>query len=122
MSCRYLIRIFRSEIEDDSIRPGTVVTPTDRTLCVYGSSADEVERILLQDVQKGKLPAGRVYQICPQIGRPELIRSVAITTDMNLERVFLDPVAGLYSALRRIRSANPQPAPMAQTTGQPTTR
>lgn len=109
MSSRYQIRIFESEEKDDRTAPGTVVVPLDRTFGMYAASADLVEEAILRDVQKGKLTSGRVYQICPQLGNLELIRSVAVGTDLKLQRVFLDPVAGLYSVLRRIRLADLKP-------------
>jgi hypothetical protein len=55
------------------------------------------------DVAAGKLPAGRVYQVCPWVGNPELIRSVSISLDGISSRVFLDPASGPYGYLRRIR-------------------
>jgi hypothetical protein len=89
--------------------PGTIVTPIVRELSVYADSADEAEKQLRIDVQNKALPGGRVYQICPCLGTPELIRSVAASSDGTCQRVFLDPAAGLYSELRRIRLPRPTP-------------
>lgn len=103
MSGRYKIRMHESADGDGSLAAGTIVVPIDRSFSVYGETADEVERKIVKDVADGKLSAGRVYQICPELGNTELIRSVAIGADSKIQRAFLDPAKGLYSEFRRIR-------------------
>jgi len=63
---------------------------------------EEVERILCEYVRHGKLTAERVYQICPLIGNPETIRSVAIGKDATARRVRLEADRGMYSEFRRL--------------------
>lgn len=87
--------------------PGTMVRPVTRDLSFYAESADEAEKRLRKDVASGALPAGMVYQICPCLANLELIRSVAAGLDGDFQHVFLDPAAGVYSELRRIRLPRP---------------
>ena len=95
--------MFESCEKDGQTCAGTVVESVNRHLAIYGYSADDAEASLRRDVAKGKLPSGKVYQICPSLGNIELIRSVAASIDGKFERVFLDPASGLYGELRRIR-------------------
>lgn len=115
MSQRYVIRMFESTEKDGQTCAGTLVEPVNRHLAKYGYSADDVEGSVRRDVAKGKLPSGKVYQICPSMGNVELIRSVAASMDGTFERVFLDPASGLYGELRRIRLPKdfrcPEPEP-----------
>lgn len=106
-----MIRIYEDVNKNGSTVPGTIVGPITRELSVLADSADEAERQLRADVANKALPAGRVYQICPWLANPELIRSFAASLDGSFQRVFLDPAAGLYSELRRIRLPRPQPCP-----------
>ena len=103
MSSRYQIRVFESTAKDGATTAGTVVGPTVQTFSIYGYSGDEAVTSIRRDVAKGKLAKGKVYQICPLFGNPELIRSLAVGLDGNCVRVFLDPASGLYGELRRIR-------------------
>ncbi len=109
MSQRYLIRMFRSCENDDEIGPGTIVEPVNDLLSKYAHSGHDAEESLKTDIQKGKLPAGRVYQICPSLGNIELIRSLTASKDGSFERVFLDPASGMYGEQRRIRLASTEP-------------
>lgn|SRR5581483_2441890 len=102
MSHRYMIRTYEDAEQKGATAAGTLVAPVNRDLSVYAYTADEAEKKLRSDIASGKLPAGKVYQICPWLANPELIRSVAASLDGTFYRVFLDP-AGLYSELRRIR-------------------
>jgi hypothetical protein len=104
---RYIIRVFSDQEEKNATLPGTVVKPLTTQLSFYTDSADDAEKKLHQDVLTGKLPKGRVYQICPSMGSFEPIRSCAIGADGAPHRVFLDPVDGLYGEKRRIRLPRP---------------
>jgi hypothetical protein len=88
---------------DGSIHAGTMMRPIDRSFSVYADSGNEVESKIRKDVLEKELAGGRVYQICPQFGSAEIIRSVSVSLDATLQRVFLDPATGLYSEFRRIR-------------------
>ena len=110
MSQRYVIRMYESTGKDGQTCAGTVVEPMNTHLSQYGYSAQDVENSLKRDVASGKLPSGKVYQICPCFGNVELIRSVAASTDGTFGRIFLDPASGLYGELRRIRLPAPSPA------------
>src|SRR5579875_1321392 len=103
MSLRYMIRMFQDKDRTGNTLPGTIVQPVELPMSIYANSAEEAENKLRIDVASGKLPAGRVYQICPWVGNPELIRSIAISLEGNWGRVFLDPASGPYGYLRRIR-------------------
>lgn len=100
---RYIIRVFGDREESGATEPGTVVRPLSTQLSFYEDSADNAEKKLYHDILNGKLPKGRVYQICPSLGSFEPIRSWAIANDASAQRVFLDPVNGPYSELRQIR-------------------
>jgi hypothetical protein len=100
---RYIVRVFADVDQNDSTAAGTFVRPQDLQLSFYTESADEAEKRLCREVQAGKLSKGRVYQICPSIGSFEPIRTCAVGVDGSAQRVFLDPVDGLYSQTRRIR-------------------
>jgi hypothetical protein len=104
---RYIIRVFSDRDQKNATIPGTVVEPTNTQLSFYEDSADHAEKKLNSEIIKGKLPKGRVYQICPSMGSFEPIRSCAIAADGSAQRVFLDPVDGLYGELRRIRLPRP---------------
>jgi hypothetical protein len=110
MSNRYKIRMYESGDGDGCVVAGTIVVPIDRSFSVFAETADEAERKIQKDVVGKKLAGGRVYQICPQVGNAELIRSVAISESCEVQRIFLDPAKGLYSEFRRIRHPQPQPA------------
>jgi hypothetical protein len=105
---RYVIRVFSDRDQNNATVPGTVVEPMTMQLSFYEDSADDAEKKLNSEVLKGKLSKGRVYQICPSMGSFEPIRSCAISTDGSAQRVFLDPVDGLYGELRRIRLPRPR--------------
>ncbi len=102
-----MIRIYEDLHEKGSTSAGTILTPASRELCMYAESAGDAEQRVRADVTSGGLPSGRVYQISPWLSNPELVRSVAASTDGSFQRVFLDPSAGLYSELRRIRLPKP---------------
>ncbi len=103
MSHRYMIRIYEDCDNNGATGVGTVTQLVNREMCIYAYSADETEKKLRADVAAGKLPAGRVYQICPWMANLELIRSFAASLDGSFQRVFLDPAAGLYSEFRQVR-------------------
>lgn len=107
MSHRYIIRTYQDCDKKGATGPGTIVEPMTRELSFYAYSADEVEQRLHREIASGQLAAGRVYQICPWMSNPELIRSVAVSLDGSFQRVFLDPSAGLYGEFRRIRLPRP---------------
>jgi hypothetical protein len=103
MSNKYKIRMYESGNQDGGTTQGTVMLPVDRCFNVLAVSGEEAENIVRRDVQKGKLPLGRVYQVCPASGSSEPILALAAALDGNLERVSLDPASGLYAEFRRIR-------------------
>src|SRR5689334_11580909 len=105
--------MYESGDADGATAPGTIVLPIDRSFTVYAYSAEEADQLVRRDVQNGKLPKGRVYQICPQLGNPELIRSTVATLEGEFHRVFLDPASGLYAEFRRLRYVQPAPAEAA---------
>jgi hypothetical protein len=105
---RYVIRVFSDRDQNNATAPGTVVEPKSLQLSFYEDSADDAEKRLNSEVLKGKLSKGRVYQICPSMGSFEPIRTCAIGLDGSAQRVFLDPVDGLYGELRRIRLPRPK--------------
>ena len=111
-----MIRMYEDVEKAGATAPGTMVQPVTRELSFYAESADEAEKRLRRDVASGALPAGAVYQICPWLANPELIRSVAAGLDGEFQRVFLDPAAGLYSELRRIRLPRPVAGPQESVT------
>ncbi len=100
---RYKIRTFEGGDGKASLAPGAVVLPLERSFSLEAACLDEVERRLCEYVRHRKLAAGRVYQICPLIGNPEVIRSVAICEKLIARRVFLDVARGLSSEFRRLR-------------------
>jgi len=101
---KYMVRMFQEMNGGSATHSGTIVGLVPRELSIYAESAQQAERLLQDDVARGVLPAGRVYQICPWLGNPEIIRSVAASVEGSFERVYLDPAAGLYSDLRRVRA------------------
>lgn len=105
MDYRYKIRIYETREKDGSLAAGAVVVPTDRSFSLTAASAGAVERILCEYVTGKKLPTGRIYQICPGIGNPEEILSVAIGEGAESKRVILEAAMGMYSVYRRIRYA-----------------
>jgi hypothetical protein len=107
---RYVVRVFTDREQGNSTAPGTIVQPSDLQLSFYTDSADDAEKRLHRDVMNGMLPKGRVYQICPSMGSFEPIRTCAIAPDGSAQRVFLDPVDGLYGETRRIRLPRPTTA------------
>lgn len=106
MSNRYCVRVYESRAKDGAVGAGTVVEPIDSFLSIYADSGDMAEWKLQKEIESGRLLSGRIYQICPSLSVPELIRSVAASLDGSFERVFLDPAAGLYSETRRVRLGN----------------
>ena len=98
-----MVRMYEAQDQTGDTRVGTVVKPIDRHLSIYANSSEEAEAALHRDVLNQKLPGGKVYQLCPWVGNPELIRSIAFALDGSSERVFLDPASGPYGELRRIR-------------------
>ncbi len=105
MTNRYRVRIYASADQDDLVSPGTIMAMIDRSFTLYGYSAEEAEHALRKNVLAKKLERGRVYQICPAVGNPEVTRTVAVDTQGTFQRVFLDPACGLYSEFRRVRLA-----------------
>lgn len=105
---RYIIRQFSDQEQNNATVPGTIVEPVDIQMSFYEDSADDAEKKLHSEITKGKLPKGRVYQICPSMGSFEPIRSCAVDAEGSAHRVFLDPVNGLYGELRRIRLPRPK--------------
>ena len=103
MNHRYKIRTFESGDGKSSLGSGAVVLPLERSFSLEASCLAEVERRLCEYVRHRKLAAGRVYQICPLIGNPEVIRSVAICEQGIAHRVFLDVARSLSSEFRRLR-------------------
>jgi hypothetical protein len=107
MSKRYCVRVYESRKKDGMTCAGTVVVPVDSFISIYADSGDLAEMKLRKEVECGNLPYGRIYQICPSLSVPELIRSVAASLEGSFERVFLDPAAGLYSETRKVRLPDP---------------
>ncbi len=103
MNYRYKIRTFESGDGKASLASGAIVLPLERSFSLEATCLDEVERRLCEYVRHRKLAAGRVYQICPLIGNPEVIRSVAICEKATARRVFLDVARSLSSEFRRLR-------------------
>lgn len=98
-----MLRMYEAVDNSGATQPGTVVKPVDRHLSIYAANSEEAEGTLHRDVRSNKLPSGKVYQVCPWVGNAELIRSISFSLDGVSERVFLDPAAGPYGELRRIR-------------------
>lgn len=103
MSQRYKIRAFESGDQDGAVAEGTIVLPIDRSFSIYARTAEEAERTVQEEVAEGKLPGGRVYQICPPFGNPESLRAFSVCSEGKCQRAFLDPASGIYSEFRRIR-------------------
>jgi hypothetical protein len=103
MSKRYCVRVYESREKNGQTCVGTVVVPVESFVSIYADSGELAERKLRIEVESGQLPRGRIYQICPSLAIPELIRSVAASREGTFERVFLDPAAGLYNEARRVR-------------------
>lgn len=104
-SQRYRIRVYESGDRDGATGEGTIVIPLERSFTINAYSGEEAEGLVRRDVLQGKLARGKVYQLCPWLGNPEFIRSLAAALDGSFERVFLDPASGIYAELRRIRYA-----------------
>jgi len=100
---RYIVRVFTDVDQTNCTAAGTFVRPQELQLSFYTESADEAEKRLYREARESKLPKGRVYQICPPMGSFEPIRTCTISLDGSAQRVFLDPVDGLYGETRRIR-------------------
>ncbi len=98
-----MIRMYEAQDQTGETSVGTIVKPIDRHISIYATSSEEAEAALHRDVWNKKLPSGKVYQLCPWVGNPELIRSIAFAADGSSQRVFLDPASGPYGELRRIR-------------------
>jgi len=111
MTHRYKIRMYESADSDGNLAAGTIVMPIDRRFSMDAASADEAERKIRKDVIDGTMPGGRVYQICPAIGNPELIRAIALCGEGNAKRVILDGATSLYSEFRRLRYAGEEAKP-----------
>lgn len=109
MSGRYQVRVFESIDKDGATAPGTHLQPTVLTFSIYADSVDHAELTLRKEIEKGKHARGKIYQICATAGYI-MIRSMAAALDGAFLHVFMDPVAGPYSDLRRLRFANPSPA------------
>jgi hypothetical protein len=103
MTHRYKIRMYGSADCDGSLAAGTIVMPTDRRFSMNADSADQAERKIRKDVIDGILPGERVYQICPAIGNPEPIRTLALCHEGNARQVILESPTSLYSEFRRLR-------------------
>lgn len=112
MTGRYQIRVFESQAKDGATASGTVLEPTVDTLSIYAESLEEAQLSLSKEIDKGKRPRGKVYQIIPPLGNG-IIRSLAAALDGSFFHVFMDPFAGPYSDLRRLRLPQPGPAPEA---------
>jgi hypothetical protein len=106
MNKRYCVRVYESRERDGRTGVGTIVVPIDSFISIYADSGELAERKLCQEVESGRLPHGRIYQICPSLAVPELIRSIAASREGTFERVFLDPAMGLYNEARRVRLPN----------------
>jgi hypothetical protein len=106
MSGRYQIRVFESAAKDGATMAGAILTPVAYTFSIYADSCDQAEKSIRKDIGKGKLSRGRIYQLLPVLGNGELARSLAVSLDGSFDRVFLDPAAGPYSELRRVRPCN----------------
>lgn len=101
----YRVRVYRTEKGDTAA--GSIVLLSEQSFTVYTYSAQQAETVICNDVLAGKLASDKVYQICPALTSPELIRSIIVSSDGSFERVFLDPAFGLYGESRRIRIATP---------------
>ena len=103
MSNGYKVRVYESREENGALSLGTVVQPLDPSFTLSADSADEATNWIRTNVLRSRLPSSRIYQICPMIGNPEPIRSVAAGLDGSFSRVFLDPASELSGELRRVR-------------------
>ena len=119
MSNNYRVRIYASADQDNLVSPGTIMAMIERSFTLYGYSAEEAEQALRKNVLAKKLERGRVYQICPAVGNPEVTRTVAVDIDGSFQRVFLDPARGLYSEFRRVRLAEINIVPELDLSEQP---
>jgi len=103
MRHRYKVRVFSSGDDDNRTDAGTMVRSVDRSFAVWARNADEVQHVLEQDLAALRLPRGRMYQICPQLGNKEPIRAIAVSSEGTVMTAYLDPAKGFYSEFRRIR-------------------
>lgn len=103
MSNGYKVRVYESCQGDSAICSGTVVQPVDPSFTMSADSADQATTWIRTNVLRSRLPKSRIYQICPMIGNPEPIRSVAAGLDDSFVRVFLDTASGFSGELRRVR-------------------
>ncbi len=108
MSGRYQVRVFESIDKDGATSAGAKLQPTTLTFSVYADSMDHAEAILRKEIEKGKHSRGKVYQVCATAGHI-MMRSVAASVDGSFFHVFMDPAAGPYSDLRRLRLSNACP-------------
>jgi len=100
---RYKIRTFEARDGSRRLSAGTIVMPKDGAFALHAASVEQVEQILCEYVQSGKLLSGHIYQICPLIGNPEAIRFVSICDQGRARRIALDATMGMHSVLRSIR-------------------
>ena len=95
--------MYESGDGDGSLAAGTIVLPISRSFSLHAVSVDEIEQTLRKDVLDGKLPGGRIYEICPGTGNLDEIRLLAICSESKTRKVNLEAAKGLYSEFRRIR-------------------
>jgi hypothetical protein len=104
MRNEYKIRMFESADGERVTTSGTIVRAIDRSFFVQANEAAEVEEQIRQEVVKGALPAGRVYEIhVPAASGAESASCVVIHGNGKMERVFLDAASGIYFGFRRLR-------------------
>lgn len=99
----YKVRVYESYRGDEAICFGSIVQPVDPSFTLSADSTDQAADWIRTNVLLSRLLSSRIYQICPMMGNPESIRSVAVYADGSFLRVFLDRVSGQYGKLRRIR-------------------
>ena len=100
---RYKIRIHESGEHDGSIAAGTIMLHVGGSSSIEAKSIGEVEAGLRKQIATGQAARGRVYQICPSLGSPELPRCLAVGSEGEPLACFLESAHGLYAEFRRIR-------------------
>lgn len=103
MKRRYKVRLHESGDHDGEVTSGTIVQHIGGSTTIEARSIEEAERSVREQVGRGMLGRGCVYQICPPPGGVEDLRSLAVALDGQFQDCQLETAHGLYSEFRRIR-------------------
>lgn len=103
MKRRYKVRLHESGDHDGEIASGTIVQHIGGSMTIEAPSIEAAERAVREQVSRGKLGRGCVYQIWPPADGREDLRSLAVALDGRFQDCMLETAHGLYAEFRRIR-------------------